>query len=108
LSPDLATAKPRSLIALTVATPSFLGLCCRTALEIPAVVDLTSRPLRLHSVFGCGALKRSGKFLKSFVKQGRLAAIIYYNWTALPGFEAPFIFPCGALTNAGKLALGPM
>jgi hypothetical protein len=39
---------------------------------------------------------------------GRLAAIIYYNWTALPGFEAHAIFRCGALTEAGKLALKPM
>jgi hypothetical protein len=46
--------------------------------------------------------------LKTFVNQGRLAAIIYYNWTALPGFEAQAIFRCGALTNAGKLALSPM
>jgi hypothetical protein len=45
---------------------------------------------------------------KSFVKQGRLAAIIYYNWTALPGYEAQAVFRCGALTEAGKLALSPM
>jgi len=45
---------------------------------------------------------------KTFVKQGRLTAIIYYNWTALPGFEAQAIFRCGALTDAGKLALSPM
>lgn len=45
---------------------------------------------------------------KSFIKQGRLAAIIYYNWTALPGFESQAIFRCGALTDAGKLALSPM
>jgi len=45
---------------------------------------------------------------KTFVREGRLAAIIYYNWTALPGFEAQAIFRCGALTEAGKLALKPM
>jgi len=45
---------------------------------------------------------------KSFIKQGRLAAIIYYNWTALPGYESQAIFRCGALTDAGKVALSPM
>ena len=45
---------------------------------------------------------------KTFVKQGRLAAIIYYNWTALHGYESQAIFRCGALTDAGKLALKPM
>lgn len=45
---------------------------------------------------------------ETFVKQGRLAAIIYYNWMSKPGFEAPSIFRCGALTDAGKVALSPM
>lgn len=45
---------------------------------------------------------------QSFVKQGRLAAIIYYNWTALPGYESQAIFRCGALTDAGKAAIAPM
>lgn len=44
----------------------------------------------------------------SFVKQGTLAAIIYYNWTALHGYESQAIFRCGALTDSGKLALKPM
>jgi hypothetical protein len=44
----------------------------------------------------------------TFARQGQLAAIIYYNWTALPRFEAQAIFRCGALTDAGKLALSPM
>jgi hypothetical protein len=42
-----------------------------------------------------------------FVSEGRLAAIVYYDWADLPGKEAP-IFRCGALTAAGKLALSPM
>jgi hypothetical protein len=45
---------------------------------------------------------------KTFVKQGQLAAIIYYNWTALHGYESQAIFRCGALTEAGKLALSPL
>ena len=45
---------------------------------------------------------------KAFVKQGRLAAIIYYNWTALPGYDSQALFRCGALTDAGRLALSPM
>jgi hypothetical protein len=45
---------------------------------------------------------------KTFVRQGRVAAIIYYNWTALPGFESRAIVRCGELTDAGKLARSPM
>jgi len=45
---------------------------------------------------------------KYFANQGRLAAIIYYNWTAQPGYESQAIFRCGAFTDAGKLALKPM
>jgi hypothetical protein len=33
---------------------------------------------------------------------------LVYNWTTLPGFETQAIFRCGALTDAGKLALSPM
>jgi len=42
-----------------------------------------------------------------FVSEGRLAAIIYYDWSDKPGKEAG-IFRCGALTEAGKLAISPM
>jgi hypothetical protein len=45
---------------------------------------------------------------KTFIRERRLAAIIYYNWTALHGYESQAIFRCGALTDAGKLALEPM
>jgi len=44
---------------------------------------------------------------RHFASQGRLAAIIYYDWSDKPGKEAG-IFRCGALTEAGKLALKPM
>jgi hypothetical protein len=44
-----------------------------------------------------------------FANQGRLAAIIYYDWTEVPGKPDSWaIFRCGALTDAGKLALSPM
>jgi hypothetical protein len=46
--------------------------------------------------------------LKTFANEGRLAAAIYYNWESKDGFEYPSIFRCGALTDAGKLALSPM
>ena len=45
---------------------------------------------------------------KEFVKQGRLGAIFFYNWTAKPGYDAQAIFRCGALPEAGKLTLKPM
>lgn len=44
-----------------------------------------------------------------FADQGRRAAIVFYDWTGpsnkLDGWS---IFRCGALTDAGKLALSPM
>jgi len=47
--------------------------------------------------------------LEHFVSQGRLAGIIYYDWTEVPGKPDSWaIFRCGALTDAGKLALKPM
>lgn len=46
---------------------------------------------------------------KHFFSQGQLAAIIYYDWTGKPGnVDTWSIFRCGALTDAGKLALSPM
>jgi hypothetical protein len=45
---------------------------------------------------------------ESFVKRGTLAALIYYNRTAKPGYEAQAILRCGALTETGNLALKPM
>jgi hypothetical protein len=57
--------------------------------------------------------------LQQFVKQGRLAAILYYSWSGVPPFswqhnntnsnKDPYtIFRCGALTDAGKVALNPI
>jgi len=47
---------------------------------------------------------------KYFADQGRLAATIYFSWNGNPGDkENPgAIFSCGALTNAGQLALSPL
>jgi hypothetical protein len=48
--------------------------------------------------------------LKHFVDQGRLAASLYYSWDGdFPGQKENMgaIFRCGALTEAGKLALSP-
>src|ERR1700723_1037731 len=57
--------------------------------------------------------------LQKFVKQGRLAAILYYSWSGVLPFswqrnntnsnKDPYtIFRCGALTDAGKVALNPI
>ena len=46
--------------------------------------------------------------LQHFAEQGRLAASIYYSWGGHPGETGSTIFRCGALTEAGKLALKPM
>lgn len=46
---------------------------------------------------------------QGFARQGRLAAIIYYDWTGTPGGKDSWsIFRCGALIEDGKLALSPM
>ena len=49
------------------------------------------------------------KAFAQFVKQGRLAAIIYFPWSGLPGqkVDPNAIFRCGALSKSGKLALEP-
>jgi hypothetical protein len=51
------------------------------------------------------------KAFDPFVKQEQLAAILMYFWSSLPGAKSEdpaAIFRCGALTDAGKLALSPM
>jgi hypothetical protein len=55
---------------------------------------------------------------KQFVEQGRLAAILFYSWSGVLPFswdhnpnrkaDVGAIYRCGALTDAGKLALSPM
>lgn len=64
-------------------------------------IDETSRTQAIQSV-------RSA--LKHFVEQRRLTTILYYDWLNIPGqkVESYAIFRCGALTDAGKLALQPM
>jgi hypothetical protein len=44
---------------------------------------------------------------KHFVDQGRLAAIIYYDWLDKPG-QSQILFRCGGITKSGKLVLSPM
>lgn len=47
--------------------------------------------------------------LEHFASQGQLAAILYYDWTEVPGKPDSWaILRCGSLTDAGKLALSPM
>jgi hypothetical protein len=46
--------------------------------------------------------------LRQFADRGRLAASLYYSWGGEPSAAGSTIFRCGALTNAGKLALSPM
>jgi hypothetical protein len=44
-----------------------------------------------------------------FANRGQLAALMYYDWTPRPGLKDTFsIYRCGALTDAGRLALSPM
>jgi len=46
--------------------------------------------------------------LQQLSAQGRLAGFLYYSWAGHPGEVGSTIFRCGALTDAGKLALSPM
>jgi hypothetical protein len=46
--------------------------------------------------------------LMELAEQGRLAGFLYYSWSGHPGEVGSTIYRCGALTNAGKLALSPM
>jgi hypothetical protein len=62
-------------------------------------IDKTKRPPVIKELRGA---------FQHFVNEDRLTAIIYYNWTALRGYESQAIFRCGALTDFGKLALKPM
>jgi hypothetical protein len=49
------------------------------------------------------------KLMKESADQNRLAGAIYYSWTGMPGNQSGWsIFRCGALTDAGKLALSPL
>jgi hypothetical protein len=45
---------------------------------------------------------------KPFVDQGRVVGLIYYSWAGLTPETSYSVFRCGALTEAGKLALSPM
>jgi hypothetical protein len=47
---------------------------------------------------------------RQFAQQGRLGAILYYSWTGLPNDSENqwAVYRCGALTQAGRWAIGPM
>ena len=47
---------------------------------------------------------------RQFAQQERLAAILYYSWTGLPNDTENkwAVYRCGALTQAGRWAIGPM
>jgi hypothetical protein len=47
---------------------------------------------------------------RQFAQQGRLAAIMYYSWTGLPKDQENqwAVYRCGALTQAGRWAIGLM
>jgi hypothetical protein len=55
------------------------------------------------------AIEAERKAFEPLVRQGRLAAIVYYTWSGTPKTVDPMgVFRCGALTDAGKVALSPM
>jgi hypothetical protein len=62
-------------------------------------VDETTRMKLIETMRGA---------LQQLSAQGRLAGFLYYSWAGHPGEVGSTIFRCGALTEAGKLALSPM
>jgi len=46
----------------------------------------------IHDETRAKLIQTEREAFEMFVKQGRLAAIIYYNWTAKPGYEAQAIW----------------
>lgn len=47
---------------------------------------------------------------RQLAQQERLGAILYYSWTGMPGDDENqwAVYRCGALTQAGRWAIGPM
>ena len=47
---------------------------------------------------------------RQFAQQGRIGAILYYSWTGMPNDNENqwAIYRCGALSQAGRWAIGPM
>jgi hypothetical protein len=47
---------------------------------------------------------------RQFAQQGRLGTILYYSWTGMPNDNENqwAVYRCGALTQAGRWAIGPM
>jgi hypothetical protein len=72
-------------------------------------ISNTSRACPLDDTKRMEAIRGERSALAQFVQQGRLAAALYYTWDGIPpGADPAGIFRCGALTEAGLAALGPM
>jgi hypothetical protein len=69
------------------------------------LIDRECHPFDRKQVIAAGL-----SAFQAVVDQKYLAAIIYFTWAGLPGptEDASAIFRCGALTDAGTLALSPM
>jgi hypothetical protein len=79
----------------------------------------TSQSCPLDDSTRAKAIQEERAAFKQFADQGRLAAILFYSWSGVVPFswekvdanrkaDPGAIFRCGALTNAGKLALEPL
>jgi hypothetical protein len=62
-------------------------------------VDETTRMKLIETMRGA---------LQQLSAQGRLAGFLYYSWAGHPGEVGSTVFRCGALTDAGQLALKPL
>lgn len=62
-------------------------------------VDETTRMKLIETMRGA---------LQQLSAQGRLAGSLYYSWAGHPGEVGSTVFRCGALTDAGQLALKPL
>jgi hypothetical protein len=79
----------------------------------------TSQTCPLDDSTRAKAIQEERAAFKQFADQGRLAAVLFYSWSGVLPFswekvdpnkkaDPGAIFRCGALTNAGKLALDPL
>jgi hypothetical protein len=105
---------PSRSVATRIASlgPSIFTACTRTKpcwLTEWGIPDDPKNPDRcpLDETARLKVIEQLRGAFQHFADEGRLAAIIYYDWLDTPG-QSQVLFRCGAITKAGKLALSPM
>jgi hypothetical protein len=74
----------------------------RTGLSSKSIYFITQ-------AFRTQVIEAERKAFEPLVQRGRLAPLLYYNRSGTPTTVDPMgVFRCGALTDAGRMALSPM